>query len=129
MNKQKKIFFALASLIVVAVIGIASYALIARITPQPSQDGDTTSLNSSTAEKQYKDAVQAEDKNEYSKAQKLYEQALPYYKSASSDSPADKNTALNIESRIATLKTHQETLEKVRSEEKSNTNPNIIMSD
>ena len=124
-----KFLIPLGILLTLVLLGGAAYFVVRQVIPTNQQSSNTADMTSqkSSAEKFYSDALDAEKKNDYTKAILSYQNALPYYKKSGNNSVQDMNMAYGIEGRIKALSAHKAAIDKQRQDAKNI--PNVQFSE
>lgn len=124
---NKKFIITISIVLILIVVSAGAYFTWQRLVPTNQQSINDSQSQKSSAEKSYNNAIDAEKKNDYSRAVQSYQKSLPYYKEKGSTSIEDMNQAYNIEARIKAITAHMDALKKAQ--EESKTMPNVQFSE
>jgi predicted naringenin-chalcone synthase len=124
---NKKFIITASIVLILMIVGVGTYFTWQRLIPTNLQSINDDQSQKSSAEKSYNNAIDAEKKNDYSRAIQSYQKSLPYYKEKSSTSIEDMNQAYNIEARIKAITAHIDAVKKAQ--EQSKAMPNVQFSE
>lgn len=108
-SSRKNILIAIVLVVILVCASFLIYSIAVKTIPEKRTDDASIGVSNDTSAKTaVKQALEAEVKNDYSKAKTLYSQSLTYFESKQNKSPSDQNEIENIKTRLIAIKDQQE---------------------